>query len=375
MAGSALREGSTTASAPADGRAMSRLGATPLRWGVICFSMIGLAASAASPISPLRSLSGEPGQGWTDVAWSAELGGWVVAGRSGLLVVPPAPGAPRALQGAGARLLAPARIGAGPGGLLVFDQELKEVVTLTREGGSAGPAVRLAQFGGPPFGCLQWNGTAWIVAGRLRRPGDGSSAPLLEIQARQRGSLAFLGGTGLPAEEKDTLRSLIEYGDCASGPLGVTVVSFWVVPRLVLVGPTGEEQGSIPLPIPPARSVAASFDGRPPRSPEDYDSAFRGKTVPFAVDWTGESPSVLLVTLGGGRGALRWVTLGPSGQVRHSVALDLESRDGRDFFAAAVSRGDADDRLLVLEAPYSGPEARGRRTLHEFRIRREERPR
>lgn len=146
------------------------------------------------------------------------------------------------------------------------------------------------------------------------------------------------------------------------------MVSFWGVSRLVLVGPGGEERGSVPLPIPTERRVDVGFDGRPPRNPEDYESVFRGRTVPFAVGWTGNSPSVLLATLGSGKQALRWVTLGPSGEVRRSVALDLESRDGRDFFAAAVSSDEEGDRLLVLEAPYSGPEARGRRTLHEFRI-------
>lgn len=298
------------------------------------------------------------------------MGGWVVAGRSGLLFVPPAPGEPKVLIGAGASLLAPVRIGSGPGSLVVFDQELKEVVSLTPDGRTAGPAVPLKQIGGPPFGCLEWNGTAWIVAGRLRKVGERSSPSLMEIQARLKGSFAFVGGMELSTEEKDTLRSLIEYGDCASGPGGMTLVAFWAVPRLVLVGPRGDERGTIPLPIPSARRVDSGFDGRPPRTPGDYESVFRGKTVPFAVGWTGDSPSVLLATLGSGRAALRWVTLDTSGQVRNSVALDLESRDGRDFFAASVSRGVVDDRLLVLEAPYSGPEARGRRTLHEFRIRR-----
>ena len=256
----------------------------------------------------------------------------------------------------------------GPGGLLVFDQELKWLATFALDGRSTGTPVRIKDFGGPPFGCLEWNGSAWIVAGRLRRVGDPASTSLTEIQARERGSLSFMGGLRLPAEEKDTLRSLMEYGDCASGPGGATVVAFWAIPRLILVGLTGEEQGSIPLPIPPDRRVDVGFDGRPPRSPEDYEVVFRGKTVPFAVGWTGRSPSVLLATLGAGKAALRWVTLGPAGQVRRSIALGLESRDGRDFFAAAVSHGKEGDRLLVLEAPYSGPEARGQRMLHEFLI-------
>lgn len=341
-----------------------------LQWGVVCFSMIGSVATAAGPISPIRSWPGERGQGWADVGWSRDLGGWVVAGRSGLLFIPPAPGAAKTMTTSGGSLTGPTRVGSGPGSILVFDQELKAVVPFTRDGRSAGPSVRLADLGGAPFGCLEWNGTAWIVAGRLRRDGERKTAPTTEIQARLRGSFTFVGGTALPAAEKDTLRSLIEYGDCSTGPDGVTLVSFWAVPRLVLVGSRGDERGSIPLPIPAERRVDSGFDGRPPRTPEEYESVFKGKTVPFAVGWTGDSPSVLLVTLGGGPAALRWVTLDLSGQVRDSVSLDLESLDGRDFFAASLSRGLVDDRLLVLAAPYSGPDARGPRSLHEFRIRR-----
>jgi len=310
---------------------------------------------------------GESRLGWADVAWSEDLAGWVVAGRSGLSLLRPGAGL-KAIGELEEGFAAPTRIGAGPGEILVFDAETRSLTTLNTSGRRAHSTTGEAALGGLPFGCLAWNGNAWVLAGRLRRSSQGRGSTVTEIQVRERATLRFVGGSALLPEEKNTLRSLIEYGACASNAAGRTIVSFWGIPRLVIIGPRGEIEESIPLPIPEGRRVDVGLGGRSPRSPEDYDSIYRGKTVPFAVGWSGDSPSVLLARLGGGRNALRWVTLTSSGPVRRSVPLGLESRDGRDFFAASFVRLGVGERLLVLSAPYSGPDARGQRTLHEFRL-------
>ncbi len=341
------------------------------RWALPLVSLGVLAAAPPSPLAPIRSIVGEPRQGWADVAWSEDLAGWIVAGRSGLSLLRSGAGLVP-VAGPGEDLAAPTKIGAGSGELVVFDGETESLTTFDTSGRKVRPAISAADLGGLPFGCLAWNGKAWVVTGRLRRSGEGRGTALTEIQVRERATLRFVGGSALLPEEKDTLRSLIEYGACASNAAGRTIVSFWGIPRLVIIGPRGEIEESIPLPIPVGQRVDVGLGGRSPRSPENYDSIYRGKTVPFAVGWSGDSPSVLLAKLGGGLNALRWVTLTSGGQVRRSVSLGIESHDGRDFFAASFVRLGVEERLLVLSAPYSGPAARGRRTLHEFRLQGQE---
>ncbi len=295
------------------------------------------------------------GEGWLLCGWDTV---WRVEGPSSVRPLV------RSVAEGGV-LRQPFNVAVAPKSLLVYDRETMNFIEADRASGKPIRSLVFTKAGGVPYTGSAWNGSRWVLAGFMK---DATQA-LLEIQARDATSVAFVGGTSLATEERALTRLLQAFGSVAPGPRGQTLLSFIALGRAVVVDDKGAELLSLALPIEPGRALRPEGVKAPPTNMDENRAIFRGRSIPVGVGWMGDDPCVLVADLGRGDDALRWCCFSArTGSLVGETVLGLPSRDPGDWFSAAATIRDGRTTVAVLSRPYEGSGSKMTTTLHGFQI-------
>ena len=314
----------------------------------------------AEVLKPRRILQDQrSGSKWWHVSRAESISAWLLCRFEGEVQTLADGNQPKTLLSASANgrplLFSATASGASADRVMVYDSLNRHLVEADLATGKARRATKIPKT--LPLGGIAWNGGAWVLAGGF----DGDEA----VQFREPNGLSVVARYTLPAEERLRLKHIGEQGSIAAGPDGLVLVAFDALTRAFVLDRRGGELLSLEIPIPENLRVSDRSRVAPPRTAEEFERLWAGRTAPTGVGWTGGEPSVLLAS--DDPRALTWLLFSArDGRLTASYLLDvtLEPRGG---FRAAASTNQDGTSLMVLKT-WSGRVSGSEAALFEFFI-------